>query len=266
MKFFGVFKQLKDLNLSTEEMDLYEGFFAQFYDDLTSKITYDIKFYQEQARLAQGTILELACGSGRVALNLAQHGFKVEGIDKSPSMLNILEKKLEQYPELRDKVSYHLGDMLTFDLKKNFNLVILPATSICLIPDNEKVLWLFDNIYNHLNKGGKFIFDYTISNIKENKLLEELPIHVHTLENEEFKQFVLFGEQYDYRNMQIHVNFYGEIIKNNGQTLRKFGYTLKRLLTDKIISDLIRQTPFKLSHTHVIKDEYNHIRFIVLEK
>ena len=265
-RYMGSFKQLKDLHLPTDEdLDLYEGFFAKFYEDLTKTTVYDLPFYLEQAQSGQGPILELACGAGRVSVELAKHGFHVVGVDNSESMIGILDQKIKK-SDLATNIQYYLDDMVTFQLNQTFDLAILPATSICLIPDDETLLEFFQNLYDHLNKGGKFIFDYTISELKGKRPIEEKPMQIHTLEHGTYKQFVLFAEQFDYHNRHIHVNFYGELVDSTGRTSRKFGYTRKRLLTDSIISNVVKQTPFKVSHTHLVKENNVSIRFMVLEK
>lgn len=56
-------------------------------------ITDDIPFYLEYAKKQKGTILELGCGTGRVALKLAQEGFDVFGIDLSCDRLALFRQK-----------------------------------------------------------------------------------------------------------------------------------------------------------------------------
>ncbi|MED4071273.1 class I SAM-dependent DNA methyltransferase [Priestia endophytica] len=264
--YFGVFKKLKQMQLPTEEMDLYEGFFVDFYDQSTAETTYDLDFYLKYAKEANGTILELACGTGRVSLVLAEHGYDVLGIDTSQHMLELLKKKKKKKVYVDGNIYTRLEDMVTFKLDEKFNLAILPATSICLLPNDDVLLQFLDNLYEHMNVKGKFIFDYSISDISSKHPREEKPMQLFTSEEKEHKQFVLFSEQYDYKNEVINVNFYGELIDEENITHRKFGTTMKRLLTDEIISNVIKKSKFKVSHTHVIRGNEVPVRFVVLEK
>jgi ubiquinone/menaquinone biosynthesis C-methylase UbiE len=56
-------------------------------------ISGDVPFYLRQARKTGGPILELACGTGRIAIPLARAGFEVVGLDKSRAMLRIARAK-----------------------------------------------------------------------------------------------------------------------------------------------------------------------------
>src|ERR671937_2335476 len=62
--------------------------FASRYDEWAARMTEDVPFYVRLAREADGPIVELAVGSGRVAIPVAQAtGGTVIGIDTSPAML-----------------------------------------------------------------------------------------------------------------------------------------------------------------------------------
>jgi len=92
---FGFYKDLFDLNISSaESYDMYEKEMARYYDILLGDSSSDIEIYVKNAAVLGREILELACGSGRVMLPLAERGFQVTGIDLSQDMLDILEEKL----------------------------------------------------------------------------------------------------------------------------------------------------------------------------
>src|SRR5919204_50782 len=62
--------------------------FAPIYDDWASHMTEDVAFYVDLAREADGPVVELAVGNGRVAIPVAQAiGRRVVGVDRSPAML-----------------------------------------------------------------------------------------------------------------------------------------------------------------------------------
>jgi SAM-dependent methyltransferase len=63
--------------------------YAQFYDweNAQTMGRRDVKFWQRLARQTDGPVLELGCGTGRVAVPVARAGARVVGIDRSPSML-----------------------------------------------------------------------------------------------------------------------------------------------------------------------------------
>jgi SAM-dependent methyltransferase len=83
----------------------------------------DIEFYLAQARKTGGPILDLACGTGRVALPLALAGFQVTGIERASGMLAIARAK--QRASGLAALKFVRGNMARFDLGRRFRLAII---------------------------------------------------------------------------------------------------------------------------------------------
>ena len=77
---------------------LFVEAYDAFYSSSGPNIAGDPAFYERVARDAGGPVLELACGTGRVALPLAKAGLHVTGVDRSEAMLKIARCKLAAYP------------------------------------------------------------------------------------------------------------------------------------------------------------------------
>jgi len=76
----------------------YDGF-APIYDTWAADMTEDVDFYVELAREADGPVVELAVGTGRVAIPVAARtGKRVIGIDSSPAMLAVAREWLARKP------------------------------------------------------------------------------------------------------------------------------------------------------------------------
>lgn len=137
---------------------------AEFYDlDVRSIATDDIPFYREWAAAAGGghaEVLELACGTGRVAIPLAIAGHQVTGIDLSPKMLELFAAKGSR---LDDEVAGRLeiihGDMSSFDLEHGFDLVIIPFRGFQALTEPEEIHGCLARARAHLKPGGVFIVD-----------------------------------------------------------------------------------------------------------
>ena len=67
---------------------------AEIYDLIHVDLTDDIKFYVEEALFSNGDILEIGCGTGRVAIPMAQTGANVTAVDISEAMLKTLSSKI----------------------------------------------------------------------------------------------------------------------------------------------------------------------------
>ena len=87
----------------------------------------DVPFYVELAKQFGGPVLEIACGTGRVLLNVAREGIEIDGVDNSSAMLGVLKTCLERESrDVRDRVTLHEGDMRRFRSTKKYPLAIIP--------------------------------------------------------------------------------------------------------------------------------------------
>ena len=109
----------------------YDGV-APIYDTWAAAMTEDVDFYVSLAEEADGPIVELAVGTGRVSIPIAQRtGKRVLGIDSSPAMLEIARERAATAGvelELRE------GDMRDFELDEPAALVICPFRSLLHLP------------------------------------------------------------------------------------------------------------------------------------
>jgi SAM-dependent methyltransferase len=88
----------------------------------------DVEFYRSLASEQGGPILELACGTGRVAFPLAEGGFRVVGVDRSRPMLAVAESKHRAANQaVASRLEFVEGDMRDFQLHRTFQAV---ATSV----------------------------------------------------------------------------------------------------------------------------------------
>jgi SAM-dependent methyltransferase len=134
---------------------------GRHYDRQNDSLTEDIAFYLDQAKQFGQPILELACGTGRIAIPIAQQGFEIVGIDQSESMLaRAKQKAANQYP-----VTWHQGDIRSFNLKRKFNMIFLPFNSIAFLHDRKSVSDCFECVRNHLDNDGRFLLDFFNPNL-----------------------------------------------------------------------------------------------------
>jgi SAM-dependent methyltransferase len=134
--------------------------FARFYDWTYADHTQDIPFYLELAKRYGGPVLELACGTGRLAIPLARAGFAVTGLDLSPEMLRIARAKLRpEPPEVRRRVKLVQGDMTDFDLPVAARLAFVPFSSFFHLSTTGQRAACIATAYRHLAPGGAFLVD-----------------------------------------------------------------------------------------------------------
>jgi SAM-dependent methyltransferase len=122
----------------------------------------DTPFYIEESKRADGPVLEIACGTGRLAIPIAQSGVEIVGLDLSPSMLAHARRKAS---EAQATVDWVEGDCRTFTLNRKFALIFMPFHSMQHLHDPASLEALFANVRRHLAAGGRFVFDVFNPNI-----------------------------------------------------------------------------------------------------
>lgn len=126
----------------------YGDHWAAIYDDEVAPQPEVVDFL---ARLAgKGPVLELAVGTGRLAVPLQERGINVEGIDASAAMVERLHARA---PKMRIEI----GDMTTTRMGRSYPLVYLVATSLFLIMEQDDQVRCFENAARHLTKKGRFV-------------------------------------------------------------------------------------------------------------
>lgn len=134
--------------------------FLKYYDEIVrginSPIDDEVDFLVEDVikeyKPETKTILETACGTGVVAKELIQKGYKITGLDISK---NMLEKAKHNIPEK----NLILWDMTNFDLRKTFDTILCNYNSICHLLQWEQWQAFFKMAHKHLSTGGLFVFD-----------------------------------------------------------------------------------------------------------
>lgn len=139
------------------EMDPYETL-ARFYDLEHVGFTEDVPLYLDFARRTGGPVLELGCGTGRLLVPLAQAGYEVVGLDRSPAMLARAQARLSA-AGLAERVALVRGNITGFDLGRSFGLAILALNSFMHLTDQADQLGALHCARQHLRPGGLLILD-----------------------------------------------------------------------------------------------------------
>ncbi len=132
---------------------------VRYYDVFSAAPEGDVSFYVTQALQAGGPVLELACGTGRILIPIAQAGVHITGLDLSPAMLARAQQKLAALPaDVQQCARLVQGDMSNFSLDQRFALIMIPFNSFALLATPERQRAALHCIYNHLEPGGRFAF------------------------------------------------------------------------------------------------------------
>ena len=93
----------------------------------------DLPFWEELAKRAQGPVLDLGCGSGRVALHLARRGHRVTGLDVDAGLVDAFAARAGELA-----AEALVGDATDFDLAGEFALALAPMQLAQLLTAEER--------------------------------------------------------------------------------------------------------------------------------
>ena len=132
---------------------------AQYYDDIYGAA--DKGYFEEAAKIHRfiqkykptkgKTLLDVACGTG-VHAGVLRKYYKVEGLDLDASMLKVAKKKFSN-------IRFHQGNMVDFDLKREFDVVTCLFSSIGYVKTRSKLRKAIMNMNKHLLPGGVLIVE-----------------------------------------------------------------------------------------------------------
>jgi ubiquinone/menaquinone biosynthesis C-methylase UbiE len=161
-------------------MSGYE-WFAPVYDAWAADMVDDVDFYVDLAREAEGPVVELAAGTGRISLPIAKHtGKRVIGIDLSPAMLALAREKAA---EAGVDLELHEADMRDLDYVEATDLVICPYRALLHLPTWADRRRVFERVARALRPGGRFawnafVFDHRYAHEFDGKWQDEPKRHL----------------------------------------------------------------------------------------
>jgi ubiquinone/menaquinone biosynthesis C-methylase UbiE len=174
---------------------------AEIYDLVDGLYKEDLDFYVKEARKAKGKVLEIACGTGRIYLELLKSGIDAYGIDISENMLKILKMKAKNLG-LKPKV--YKADMRTFNLRQKFSLIIITFRGFLHNLKVEDQIKTLKNIKKHLAQNGKLIVSFFYPN----------PEYILENYGKENKKIINFkGEKYTLISKSYFVDEINQIIE-----------------------------------------------------
>ncbi|WP_336045930.1 class I SAM-dependent methyltransferase [Solibacillus ferritrahens] len=135
------------------------------YDETYKNYTADLDFIEAYLGENKSTIIELACGTGRLAIPLAKRGHTVYGVDIDQGMLHFAQEMAR-----KKGVDIHLSvqDCTQLNLPIKSDFIYMTGNSFQHFLTNESQDALFMSVKKHLNPAGEFLFD------TRNPILHEL--------------------------------------------------------------------------------------------
>ncbi|CAN5142373.1 class I SAM-dependent methyltransferase [soil metagenome] len=135
---------------------------ARYYDLDTRHELDDVGLYLALARRLDGPVLELAAGTGRIAVPLAAAGHAVIGLDNDAQMLERARRAWAAASASASKggaLDFVVGDLTQADLGRRFGLVILGFNGLLLLGGRDRQQAALEAMARHLSPGGRAVVD-----------------------------------------------------------------------------------------------------------
>ncbi|WP_042445052.1 class I SAM-dependent methyltransferase [Streptacidiphilus jiangxiensis] len=155
-----------------QDLAVYDD--ADFYDQEFAGRTHDIPYFLDEAVRADGPVLEVACGTGRITLPIARAGVEVTGLDVMPSMLARARRRAE---DERLTVQWLEQDCRAIRTDQRFALVFSATNAMQHLHDVDSVLAFLTSARDVLRPGGTLILDVFNPNPAKLSRLPDEPYH-----------------------------------------------------------------------------------------
>jgi SAM-dependent methyltransferase len=136
---------------------LYDSI-ARIYDPWSRSVTEDVEFYVDECVASGGPVVELAVGTGRIAVPVARAGVDVIGVDQSPGMLAVAREAAEA-AGVSARLDLRVGDLREPPVAERVPLVIVPFRSLLHMRDEEEKLRALRGAGSLLEPEGRLVFD-----------------------------------------------------------------------------------------------------------
>ena len=131
---------------------------AGIYDPWSRSVTEDVEFYVEEAIASGGPVVELAVGTGRIAVPVAEAGIDVIGVDRSEGMLAVA-RDFARERGVTERLDLRHGDLRRPPVDERVPLVLIPFRSLLHMQDEGDRLTALAAVYELLEPGGRLVFD-----------------------------------------------------------------------------------------------------------
>lgn len=195
----------------SQNFKLYSQYYDLLYKDKPYHAETDYLSTLIQQNLpAAKSIIELGSGTGKHASLLAEKGYQILGLERSPEMVEIANLIANE------KISFQIADISNFEIGQSFDIALSLFHVISYLTDNNTLINTFNRVKKHLNTDGLFIFDVWHSPAVYAQIPEK---RVKTLKNDDIEIIRYAHPIIDAERNIVEVNYTIEAKSlHNGQT------------------------------------------------
>jgi SAM-dependent methyltransferase len=230
------------LNEMIDHDNLEEFRDAQTYDLEDEGYEEDYPLTEQWARSLGGPLLDLACGTGRTALHMAELGYQVTGVDIVPEMIARARQKAA---ERAVSIEWVVADARTFHLQKQFPFIYMLENAFQFFLTREDQEALLARVREHLLPKGCFLFE--TRNPSPRNLLQVRRPEPQKFTTPDGGQLVVTEQQhYDPMTQIQHYTRYLKFLHPEGQQEEKTHHTALRYVFPQEIEALLYYNGFHI--------------------
>ncbi len=193
-------------------MPQYEKF-AEWYDIMYDFYDHDadcdyleqiIERYHLDTKVK--SVLDIGCGTGSHAINLARRGYHVTGIDISEGQIQRAIQKRQD----RENPTFHVADMRSFNLVEKFDAAVSFFGSMGYVVDEGDIQKALAKIHHHLNPNGLFIFEFWNA-----RAVLHNHFSWHKAEKDDLKIIRLSKSEFDHSTNVVSIHFDGYVLSGD---------------------------------------------------
>ena len=221
--------------------------FEQFRDPITYDVqcdNFDEDFaaIEQWARRLGNPLLDLACGTGRMAIHLASLGHQVTGVEVVPEMI---ERARQKAAARGVSIEWVVDDARTFNLQRQFPFIFMLGSAFQFLPTRADHEAMFARVRQHLHPGGYFLFE--TRNPSPRNLYELLQPDDETFALPDGGQLVVSEAMvYDPMTQIQHYTRTQKFYYANGQSEENIRRTALRYVFPQEIEALLHYNGFKI--------------------
>jgi SAM-dependent methyltransferase len=199
----------------------------------------DVDVYRERAKAADGPVLEMACGTGRIYLEVLRAGVDVDGFDASAGSVSLLR---ERAVEAGLEPAVWQADMRSFSVDREYDLVYCPFNAIQHLHGIDDQRAALEAGYDALAPGGTLLFDVFVPDFE---------VICGTYESWQTTTFTLEGAVHEHRSRSRIVDEVAQLVAVEQEVLDADGVRVAetshriKLLPKREVELLVRQSPFE---------------------
>ncbi|MCD4650704.1 MAG: methyltransferase domain-containing protein [Candidatus Cloacimonetes bacterium] len=232
-------------------MQAYRNSFAEVYDrkwnefsDVVAPLICD--YFEEKGQGLQKRLLDVGCGTGRLAKYFCNEGFRVIGIDRSESMLEHARESCKPFVD-SGKAEFIAADAAGFSMRQTFPLITATYDMLNHLEDIDKLRGCFFSVYRLMEREGMFIFD-----MNTEKGLRQ-GWHSHSI-REDKESLIIMSSYYDEEIKRAWLKNHGFIKQDNGLYMRFEEVVYNTMFPLSTVRSLLMECGFNQIHFARIGD------------